>query len=150
MPPRSEKARERASTEVALIGSAGRGISRGEIRNWLQDLLREVAPAARSLGAKFCGDATMRTLNRERRGKDKTTDVLSFPGGDTPEGYHLGDIVISLPQARRQAEAAGHGLERELRVLLLHGVLHCLGYDHETDDGTMARLERRLRRRWTA
>jgi probable rRNA maturation factor len=92
----------------------------------------------------------MRRLNRELRGKDKTTDVLSFPGGVTPEGYHLGDIVISLPQARRQAEEAGHSLGRELRILLLHGVLHCLGHDHETDDGTMNRLERRLRRRWIA
>jgi probable rRNA maturation factor len=90
----------------------------------------------------------MRTLNREHRGKDKTTDVLSFPGGGTPEGYHLGDIVISLPQAQRQAEVAGHSLDRELRVLLLHGVLHCLGHDHETDGGEMDRLERRLRRRW--
>ena len=90
----------------------------------------------------------MRRLNRTYRGKDAPTDVLSFPGQETPEGPHLGDVVIAVPVARRQAEAAGHSSERELRVLLLHGVLHCLGYDHETDDGTMERLERRLRRRW--
>jgi probable rRNA maturation factor len=53
-----------------------------------------------------------------------------------------------VPQATRQAEVAGHSLARELRILLLHGVLHCLGHDHETDDGEMDRLERRLRRRW--
>ena len=56
--------------------------------------------------------------------------------------------MISVPTARRQARAAGHSAERELRLLLLHGVLHCLGYDHETDEGEMERLERRLRRRW--
>jgi probable rRNA maturation factor len=56
--------------------------------------------------------------------------------------------VVSVPTARRQAQAAGHEVAHELRVLLLHGVLHCLGFDHETDDGTMERLERRLRRKW--
>lgn len=134
--------------DVVLLGSARLGIRRGAVRRWLTALVRKVAPSARSLGVRFCADAAMRSLNRQRRGKDQTTDVLSFPGGDTPEGYHLGDIVISVPQARRQAEAAGHSLPREIRILLLHGVLHCLGYDHETDDGTMDRLERRLRRRW--
>ena len=80
---------------------------------------------------------------------DAATDVLSFPGGATPEGRHLGDMVVAVPTARRQAAAAGHPVERELRSLLLHGVLHCLGHDHETDDGDMERLERRLRRRWS-
>ena len=61
---------------------------------------------------------------------------------------HLGDVVISVPAARRQAARLGHGVDVELRVLLLHGVLHCLGHDHETDDGSMERLELRLRRRW--
>jgi probable rRNA maturation factor len=70
--------------------------------------------------------------------------VLSFPG----EEGHLGDILISVPTARRQAAEAGHGAERELRTLLLHGVLHCLGHDHETDGGEMERLERRLRKAW--
>lgn len=90
----------------------------------------------------------MRALNRDFRGKDATTDVLSFPGGSTPDGEHLGDVVISVPRARQQAAEAGHPVARELRVLLLHGLLHCLGHDHETDGGEMERLERRLRRRW--
>jgi probable rRNA maturation factor len=136
--------------EVVVVGPIVSASQRAELRGWLVTLLGGIAPGARSLAAKFCGDPAMRRLNRELRGKDKTTDVLSFPGGVTPEGYHLGDIVISLPQARRQAEEAGHSLGRELRILLLHGVLHCLGHDHETDDGTMNRLERRLRRRWIA
>jgi probable rRNA maturation factor len=133
---------------VALRGGARFGVAPGEIRLWLRAVIGELAPSARSLGVSLCGDRTMRILNREHRGLDKPTDVLSFPGGASLEGYHLGDIVISVPQARRQAEAAGHALDRELRLLLLHGVLHCLGHDHETDDGAMDRLERRLRRRW--
>lgn len=114
------------------------------LRPWLERLVGAVAPQAESLGVRFSGDREMRRANRTWRGKDKTTDVLSFPG----EEGHLGDILISVPTARRQAEAAGHPVERELKTLLLHGVLHCLGYDHETDQGEMERLERRLRRRW--
>jgi probable rRNA maturation factor len=114
------------------------------LRPWLERLVGELAPEARSLGVRFAGDRELRRFNLQYRGKDKPTDVLSFPG----EEGHLGDILISVPTARRQAESAGHPTERELKVLLLHGVLHCLGYDHETDQGEMERLERRLRRRW--
>ena len=117
------------------------------LRSWLSGLLATVAPDAEGLGVRFCGDREMRRVNRELRHKDSTTDVLSFPGED---GY-LGDILIAVPVARRQAAGArprGHGVERELKILLLHGVLHCLGYDHETDQGEMERLERRLRRTW--
>lgn len=118
------------------------------LRPWLTRLVAELAPAADSLGVRFAGDRALRAANRTFRGKDSATDVLSFPGDPGPEGVHLGDILVSVPTARRQAAAAGHEVERELRILLLHGVLHCLGYDHETDDGTMERLERRLRRVW--
>lgn len=114
------------------------------LRAWLSGLLETVAPEAEGLGVRFCSDREMRRVNREMRQQDKATDVLSFPGED---GY-LGDILIALPVARRQATGAGHGVERELKTLLLHGVLHCLGYDHETDQGEMERLERRLRRTW--
>ena len=106
-----------------------------------------LAPRAASFTARFVGDRAMRKINRDFRHKDATTDVLSFPGGETPEGSHLGDVLISVPAARRQVPA-GETVERELRRLLLHGVLHCLGHDHETDDGTMERLEARLRREW--
>ena len=71
--------------------------------------------------------------------------MLSFPGPGGAEG--LGDIVISVPAAERNARRLGRSLAQELDVLALHGFLHVLGYDHETDDGTMDRLERRLRRR---
>ena len=88
-------------------------------------------------------DARVRALNRKFRRKDAPTDVLSFP---FEEPGYLGDVVISSGVAARQARAAGHSLATELRVLALHGLLHLLGYDHERDDGQMARLERRLRR----
>jgi probable rRNA maturation factor len=123
-------------------------VRRRELRPWLSELLRELAPEATSFAARFTSDREMRRVNHRFRGKDAPTDVLSFPGGASPEGSHLGDVLVAIPTARRQAVAAGHPLAKELRILLLHGVLHCLGYDHETDDGTMERLEARLRRRW--
>jgi probable rRNA maturation factor len=109
-------------------------------------------------------------LNRRFAGKDTATDVLSFPsadrgsedprhaGGRPGDPRHargpghdivpfLGDIVIATGVARRQAREAGHSYAREVRVLALHGLLHLLGYDHETDAGTMARVEARLRRK---
>lgn len=97
-------------------------------------------------------DARMQALNAQYRNKDKTTDVLSFPS-DLPLGYdgprHLGDIVISLPQAQRQADELGQSLVRELQFLLLHGVLHLLGYDHETDNGEMLALQTKLKNELT-
>jgi probable rRNA maturation factor len=93
----------------------------------------------------FAGDAALRRLNRRYRGKDRPTDVLSFPGPGGADG--LGDVVISVPAAERNARQLGRSLAQELDVLALHGFLHVLGFDHETDDGTMDRLERRLRLR---
>lgn len=137
------------TAEVALAG-AGRfpRLNARALGGWLEKLVEELAPAADSVGVRFAGDRTVRRLNRDFRDKDKATDVLSFPGEESPEGRHLGDIVISIPTAERQAEERGATLEDEVKLLLLHGVLHCLGYDHETDRGEMERLERRLRRRW--
>ena len=99
----------------------------------------------------LAGDAAVRKLNHRYRGKDKPTDVLSFPGpGLAHTGESLGDIVISVDTAAVNAKRLGRTLPQELGVLALHGFLHVLGYDHETDDGTMDRLERRLRRRLLA
>jgi probable rRNA maturation factor len=89
-------------------------------------------------------DGRVRALNYRYRRKDRVTDVLSFAA---EERGALGDVVIAAGLAARQARQAGHSLAVELRVLALHGLLHLLGYDHETDDGRMARLERRLRRK---
>ena len=120
----------------------------GGLRRWLESVLEEVAPQAESFAVRFVGDRAMRRLNHEFRGRDAVTDVLSFAGETTPEGFHLGDVVISVPAARRQAAERGADPEREIRILLLHGVLHCLGFDHESDDGEMVALESKLRRRW--
>jgi probable rRNA maturation factor len=90
-------------------------------------------------------DAAIRKLNRQFRGKNKATDVLSFPAeGLGAEGY-AGDLAISVPTARKQAIEQGHSLSTEIKVLILHGLLHLSGYDHETDEGQMARRERLLR-----
>ena len=86
----------------------------------------------------------MKALNRQFRGKDKVTDVLSFPSG--ARGF-LGDVVIAAGVAKKQAKASGHGLNVEIRILALHGLLHLLGYDHDADDGKMARVEARLRKK---
>jgi probable rRNA maturation factor len=121
-------------------------VTRGAVRTpGLARWLTFVAPA-RARGAvtvAIVPDNRIRLLNRQYRRKDVPTDVLSFPSEE--RGY-LGDIVIAAGVARRQAAAAGHSLQTELRVLALHGLLHLLGYDHEHDDGRMARLEARLRR----
>jgi probable rRNA maturation factor len=93
----------------------------------------------------LAGDATLRRLNRTFRGKDKATDVLSFPAAAEFGDGHAGDLAISLNTAERQAEQHGHSLRDEVRVLLLHGLLHLAGMDHETDKGQMARREAELR-----
>ena len=131
-------------------------VSSGAVRTpGLARWLCSVAPA-RARGAvtvAIVPDNRIRLLNRQYRRKDVPTDVLSFPAsadrlrrGTPNERGYLGDIVIAAGVARRQAAAAGHSLQTELRVLALHGLLHLLGYDHEHDDGRMARLEARLRR----
>jgi probable rRNA maturation factor len=112
---------------------------------------RVLGGAAEALGVGgevslvLAGDRLLRRLNRDFRGKDRPTDVLSFPGGGGEAG--LGDVVISVETAEKNALRLRRTLPQELDVLALHGFLHVLGYDHETDDGDMERLERRLRRR---
>jgi probable rRNA maturation factor len=112
-------------------------------------ILRVLRGAASALGVGgdlslvLTGDRALRRLNGRYRQQDKATDVLSFSGGEAG----LGDIVISVETAERNARASGRTLPEELDVLALHGFLHVLGYDHETDDGTMGKLERLLRRK---
>jgi probable rRNA maturation factor len=99
-------------------------------------------------GRPFCclvtGDDELRNLNRQFRKKDDATDVLSFPSGAAD---HLGEIAISFDRARMQAADFGHSIEDEVRVLMLHGVLHLVGMNHERDNGEMRRVEQRWRRR---
>jgi len=114
----------------------------------LRRVLRGAAALLRVRGEVslvLAGDGLLRRLNRDYRGQDRPTDVLSFPGGGGEAG--LGDVVISVETAERNARAGGRTLPQELDVLALHGFLHVLGHDHETDDGAMDRLEGRLRKR---
>ncbi len=98
----------------------------------------------------FIDDDAMTELNQKFRKKARTTDVLTFPADDsynepTATGRPLGDIVISVDQAKRQALDEKHSLATEIRYLLVHGLLHALGYDHESDQGQMNKLELSLR-----
>lgn len=141
-----DQRRARRRLEVSATDERGRPLG-GSLARWLSD----VAPVRvrGSVNVAVVPDRQVRTLNHTYRKKDYATDVLSFPADDTPgaAGAYLGDIVIARGVARKQARAAGHAERTELRVLALHGLLHLLGYDHETDTGEMARLERRLRRK---
>jgi probable rRNA maturation factor len=116
-------------------------LNRGSVTAFA-DLLRTQVAAGASFHCRITTDRELRRLNGQFRGKDQTTDVLSFPSG-TAE--YLGDIAISADRARAQARRFGHSLEQELGILMLHGLLHLLGMDHETDRGRMARAEERWR-----
>ena len=126
---------------VDVTGPAVPRLSRAAIAAFVRDVLRAArAKGIEEVSIAFVNDAAMRRLNRPYSRRDKTTDVLTFPG-ERP------DIVVSLDRARRQAVAEKHSLATEVRYLILHGVLHALGYDHETDQGEMNALEMRVRRR---
>jgi probable rRNA maturation factor len=117
-------------------------------RQTLARFLREAQTAVKLRGhvsVLLTTDAAIRRLNRQFRGKNKATDVLSFPVVMPGQLKIAGDLAISIPTARRQAEDRGHSLAIEIKVLMLHGLLHLAGYDHETDKGEMARREQKLR-----
>ena len=143
-------------TYVEVSGSVPRFTQR-QISSYVRKViltLDKVAHLDRELGAvsiAFVDDDAMRWLNRKFRHKNKTTDVLTFPADDSyadpsAKGRPIGDIVISLDQARRQSIEQKHSLVTEIRYLILHGILHALGYDHEADAGEMNALELDLRR----
>jgi len=134
---RPRKYRRRLTVEILLPP----GVRAPRLAAWLE----QAAPARAwgAVGVAVVSDRRIRELNRRYRDKNVPTDVLSFPADEPGQ---LGDIVIALDVARRQARSAGHSLSTEFRVLALHGLLHLLGYDHERDNGEMRRLEQRLRR----
>lgn len=134
---------------VDISGPAIRDLSRRAIADFVQSCTTRIRRKgyervrASEVSIAFVDDATMKRLNSTWRGKRGTTDVLTFPAsGD--EGS-LGEIIISVDQAKRQARDERHSLATEIRYLLLHGLLHAHGYDHEADDGTMNRIELELR-----
>jgi probable rRNA maturation factor len=160
-----EQPSSRTRLLVVVCDARGRTIEPG-LSRWL---MRVAPPRARgAVSIAVVSDRRVRALNRVYRGIDQPTDVLSFPTVNWPlrtqssqksvpkrnsansagsAAKFLGDIVIARGVACRQAHEAGHPEATELKVLALHGLLHLLGYDHERDNGAMARLERRLRRK---
>ena len=120
-------------------------------RGFGERALRKIGATDAGATVAFVSDRAMRELNRRWRGKRGTTDVLSFPAEpdefEKAEGLTLGDVVVSVERAARQAAEHGLTLENEIEQLILHGLLHLCGYDHELDAGEMDALELRLRRR---
>jgi rRNA maturation RNase YbeY len=121
------------------------------VATWTRRLLFEARAKRARVSILLCGDTRMRGLNKTWRKGNRPTDVLSFPCFEAAEsrtaarrGAFLGDLVIDVPYAVRQARRRGHPVGREVQILLAHGLLHLLGYDHETDGGTMFRLQRRI------
>ena len=116
---------------------------------WIPGFVSRVAAVAgarrRQVTVVLAGDDEVRELNRRYREKDRATDILSFPADDEPGSGLLGEVIIAVGKAGRQAAQRHHSLEVELRYLLIHGVLHLMGMDHETDDGNMDEEERRIR-----
>lgn len=142
--------RRSRSVQIEVLDRTGRSaIPATEVRRMLREAGRCVGSPDGEVSVILARDAEVRSLNRRYRGKDRATDVLAFPDGLVgPEAPpRIGDIVISVPAARRNAERAGHSVRREIRELLIHGFLHLMGYDHEVDGGEMEELEGELRRR---
>jgi len=130
-----------------LFRRAPAELNRRSLERFARTLRGEVAQGA-GFTCLIAGDTELRRLNRDFLGKDYPTDVLSFPAvGQASRPVLLGEIAISAARARRQAANFGHSLENEICILMLHGLLHLLGMDHETDRGQMARAEARWRQR---
>jgi probable rRNA maturation factor len=145
-------------TNVEVSGTAVPRFSRREIMTFTRKVLvtlnriGSLPEEISDVSIAFVDDTAMTSLNRKYRRKNRTTDVLTFPADESyadPDelGRPLGDIVISLEQAKRQAAEQRHSLATEVRYLILHGVIHALGYDHETDEGEMNALEMKVRGR---
>ena len=120
-------------------------------REFAEKALRAIGGDKRSATIVFVSDDAIRKLNRRFRGKSLATDVLSFPAGaevfEEKNGLYLGDVVISVERAAVQAKANTSSFSGEVEQLILHGLLHLCGYDHESDNGKMNRLELKLRRK---
>jgi probable rRNA maturation factor len=141
-----------ASSTAARSGLTARKATDRQLRlpsaRSLAQFLRNAQGAVRLQGqvtVLLTTDNSIRRLNRQFRGIDQATDVLSFPAAETAFSGIVGDIAISVPTARRQADEQGNSLADEVKVLILHGLLHLAGLDHERDNGRMERRERLLR-----
>src|SRR5712692_2062630 len=128
-----------------------RKINSKQWREFGENALRAIGSAKRDATVVFVSDRSIRDLNRRYRGRNQATDVLSFPIRAEPfeaeNRTQVGDVVISVQRASTQAKENGLSFSGEIEQLILHGLLHLCGYDHESDDGEMNRLELRLRKR---
>jgi probable rRNA maturation factor len=124
-------------------------INRSRWREFGEHSLKMISKKKQDATVVFVSDNAIKKLNREFRGRNRATDVLSFPHhAEAFENQtHLGEVVISLSRAQAQAKENGLSLANEVEQLILHGLLHLCGYDHETDQGEMNRLELRLRKK---
>ena len=129
---------------IVLFRRAPAELSRRNLERFARTLRGEVAGGA-GFTCLIAGDSELRRLNRDFLGKDYPTDVLSFPDSSSPQT--IGEIAISAARARKQAAVFSHSLENEICILMLHGLLHLLGLDHETARGQMARAEALWRQR---
>ncbi len=127
---------------TVIFENAPSHVRRGGLRSFAVALATRVG-GRRPFDCVLTDDAALRRLNRDYLKHDYPTDVLSFPAGETKGS--LGDIAISVDRARAQAKEHGHSLAAEIRILMLHGVLHLRGFDHEIDNGRMLRAEARWR-----
>jgi len=151
----------KVAREVAAIENRQRAIrvELRALRQFVAQVQAELGLGAESVAIRLVTDSEMARMNETYRHKKGTTDVLSFPGEvrrkpsnlrrqlKKVRGAQLGDIAISPVVAKRNAKRYARNLTEEMKILILHGVLHLLGYDHETDRGEMQRVELRLRRR---
>jgi probable rRNA maturation factor len=129
------------------IGISGKapGVNRTQFHQWARAALHHLGQTQAELSLALVTDPEIHTLNRQYRGKDKPTDVLSFPLADELQPFLLGDVVISVETAARQAQRRDHSLREELQTLLIHGILHLLGYDHEVSRPEAVRMRRKER-----
>jgi probable rRNA maturation factor len=143
-------------TNVEVTGAAVPRFTKRDIGAFTRKVLLELEKLGKleeeitEVTVAFIDDEAMTSLNKKFRNKGKTTDVLTFPADDSynepsATGRPLGDIVISVDQARRQAVEEKHSTATEVRYLVIHGILHALGYDHEVDKGEMNELEAQVR-----
>ena len=134
-----------AETYTLINKQRTHAINRKALRGFLHELVPELGIRQQSFSIVFITDQMIQRYNDQYRGFDRPTDVLSFSG----DQLYLGDILISSETAYNQAlKSKTLSFERNLQRLILHGLLHLMGYDHETDDGQMRTIERRLRRRF--